>query len=116
MKMEVKTRRHIAAWLLLAVFLPTLIVSSVHVHPNCADTLQCSACVHHKAHSGHLTNGQAPIHACLLCQVFQLSFVAGTSAALLAPILRATSLSDAQGQDIVLRNIHPDDSRAPPFV
>lgn len=114
--MEVKTRRHWAAWLLLAVFLPMLVLSSVHVHTRCADTLQCSACVQHKAHSGHIMSGQAPLHDCVLCQVFHLTFLGGIAVSAPALCLLARGGHAERHQSIVLRNVHPHSSRAPPFV
>jgi len=58
------------------VFLPMLIMSSVHVHQT-ADPLdyECSGCVQHHCH-GHIAQLPASMHACVLCQFVSLPFLA----------------------------------------
>ena len=69
-------RRQISACVLLAVFLPMLIFSSLHIHeiPQTTDT-ECSDCVHHNCH-GHLTAMATWAHDCVLCQFLTLSMLA----------------------------------------
>jgi hypothetical protein len=69
----VKTiRRQISACILLAVFLPMLVFSSLHIHeiPQTTDT-ECSDCVHHNCH-GHLSVMATWAHDCVLCQFLTL--------------------------------------------
>ena len=73
---KVKTRRHIASWVLLAVFLPMLIMSSVHVHETTESLdYECSGCVQHHCH-GHIAQLPVSMHACVLCQFVSLPFLA----------------------------------------
>ena len=73
--MNVDRKRYIASWVLLAVFLPMLILSSVHVHESGGlFEEECNECVHHHCH-GHLGELTTTIHACVLCQFLTLSFV-----------------------------------------
>lgn len=75
--MRVETRRHIASWILLAVFLPMLVFSSLHQHhyeQQSIDT-ECSHCVNHKPHDGHLTMQTFTKHACVLCQILTFTFL-----------------------------------------
>lgn len=69
--------RHIASWLLLAVFVPILIVSSLHVHTasTTSSLTECADCVHHNCH-GHLSQMVSWSHECVLCQFLTLTFVA----------------------------------------
>ena len=70
-------KQHISSWLLLAVFVPMLLLSSVHVHDDIssvADT-ECTDCVHHDCH-GHLTQTVSWAHNCVLCQFLSLTFLA----------------------------------------
>ena len=47
-------RRHLYAWILLGVFLPMLVMASVHVHTAYEETaVSCPVCVHHVHHDGH---------------------------------------------------------------
>jgi len=74
---RMKQRRRWAAWVLLAVFVPMLMMSSLH-HHNAPGALQtvCPQCLHHIHHSGHLAAEQAGIDNCVLCQFQSLPFVA----------------------------------------
>ena len=75
------TRRKISTWILLAVFLPMLVLSSLHIHETTetADT-ECTDCVHHNCH-GHLTATATWAHDCVLCQFLTLTMVAATATA-----------------------------------
>ena len=73
---KLDTKRHIASWMLLAVFVPMLVLSSLHVHKassSVAET-ECSDCVHHNCH-GHLSQTGATIHDCVLCQFLTLKML-----------------------------------------
>ena len=70
-----KTKRHIASWLLLAVFVPMVVLSSVHIHET-GETIEtaCADCVHHSCH-GHLTAMATWAHDCVLCQFLTLTML-----------------------------------------
>lgn len=114
---EANMRRHISAWLLLAVFLPMLILSSTHIHNrgNAAEE-ECKQCVHHKVHSSHLSQAQAKICDCLLCQIQHLTFLSATPLAATIPCPLLYALPDDQGQQAVTGVLLINASRAPPFV
>lgn len=80
--MKMMRKRHIASWLLLAVFLPMLVFSSLHVHEehSVATEITCADCVHHSCH-GHLTQTASWAHDCVLCQFLTLTML---TAALMA--------------------------------
>lgn len=65
-------KRKIASLLLLAVFLPMLLVSSLHIHPSyeSAET-ECAECVNHNC-AGHITQQAIGMHQCVLCQFLTL--------------------------------------------
>ena len=75
-KMKQTAKRHIASWLLLAVFLPMLMLSSLHFH-EVSQTIEteCSDCVHHSCH-GHMTATASWSHDCVLCQFLTLLMLA----------------------------------------
>ena len=69
-----ETRRHIASWLLLAVFVPMLVLSSVHIHEiGEAIEMECTDCVHHSCH-GHIATATWA-HDCVLCQFLTLTML-----------------------------------------
>ena len=77
------TKRHIASWVLLAVYLPMLLVSSLHIHGTAdAHETECAECVQHQCH-GHLSQLSDGMHQCVLCQILTLTYVATAAGALL---------------------------------
>ena len=82
-RMNQETRRHIASWMLLAVFVPMLLLSSVHVHET-GETIEteCADCVHHNCH-GHLTAMATWAHDCVLCQFLTFSMLAAVMLAVM---------------------------------
>ncbi|MBO4663526.1 MAG: hypothetical protein J5663_03825 [Bacteroidaceae bacterium] len=77
--MKLTTKRHISAWMLLAVFVPMLLISSLHIHEE-SETAEeaCAECVHHHCY-GHLSQLTTTMHQCILCQFLTLSFVASSA-------------------------------------
>ena len=58
-------RAYYASWVLLAVFLPMVVLSSLHVHPE-AEGEPCHECIEHTVHNGHITAVKASVD-CPLC-------------------------------------------------
>lgn len=74
--MKLTTKRHISAVVLLAVFLPMLLLSSFHVHSEAyLEEGSCEECVHHVPHTGHFTSGTVCGFDCVLCQFLMLPFL-----------------------------------------
>ena len=111
----VKMKRYISAWVLLAVFVPMVLLSSLHTHDlESVAQDDCKECVAHHCH-GHFVEMTTTLHACVLCQFQTFSFVA---AAVFAVVLfhQLTKELIAQRQ----RDVHLDVCgipllRAPPF-
>ena len=60
-------RSYWSAWVLLLVFVPMVLLSSVHVHAELdGDAGVCSECLAHSVHKGHLTTLNAHVD-CPLC-------------------------------------------------
>lgn len=70
--MKMENRRYIASWLLLAVFVPMLLLSSVHMHESTESTeVTCIDCLHNHC-GGHLTQTTVHLDDCVLCQFLTL--------------------------------------------
>lgn len=81
--MNVITKRHIASWVLLAVYLPMLLFSSLHIHEaSDGGETACAECVHHQCH-GHLNQLSDGMHQCVLCQILTLTYIATATGAML---------------------------------
>ena len=73
-------KRQWNAWILLAVMLSMTVLSSLHVHPELSATADnCSQCVNHIPHDGHLSATSQGAHQCVLCQFLTLTFVAAAT-------------------------------------
>jgi len=72
---DLKKKRHIASWVLLAVFVPMLLLSSVHIHNRGQVAAVSHPCVHHHC-GGHLGQSTNTMDTCVLCQFLSLQFVA----------------------------------------
>ena len=113
--MRLDSRRHIASWLLLAVFVPMLVFSSLHVHEDgVAPALtECADCVHHSCH-GHLMQMATWTHDCVLCQFLTLTFVATAAVTLFVFHKVVSSGIDAQRLNVCVAYSGIVGLRAPP--
>ena len=69
-------RQHLSSVLLLAVFLPMLLLSSFHIHPEVyLEEDFCDECVHHEPHAGHFGIQTFCSFDCVLCQFLSLPFL-----------------------------------------
>jgi len=74
--MKETAKRYFSSWALLAVFLPMLLLSSFHVHPEAhVEGDDCEECVHHLPHAGHISNLTVCSFDCVLCQFLTLPFL-----------------------------------------
>ncbi|MBR1711848.1 MAG: hypothetical protein IJ722_00360 [Alloprevotella sp.] len=72
--MHIELRRRLSAWMLLAAFVPMLLLSSLHRHADWGGSV-CAECVQHQPHTGHLTQALGGVDDCLLCHFFSLSYL-----------------------------------------
>ena len=109
------TRRYYSAWVLLAVFLPMLVLSSLHVHPVSLEaTHRCEECVHHKHHSDHIGTMTTCSFDCVLCQFLTLPFLAATAVIFTANIHQHRSPLIVEDQRVVKQARGLVSLRAPP--
>lgn len=78
---HIRLRRQIGAWLSLAVFVPMLLLASLHSHPDFGGLAgdDCTYCFDHVPHDGHLSSPTVAVDDCVLCQFFSLTFVAAAT-------------------------------------
>lgn len=78
-----KLQRMWIARILLFVFVPMLLMSSLHVHESSSSrSVVCVECLHHIHHSGHFSVEHSGIDNCVLCQFQSLPYVAALLIAL----------------------------------
>ncbi|MBR1688928.1 MAG: hypothetical protein IJ710_10480 [Prevotella sp.] len=113
--MKLQTKRHISSILLLAVFVPMLIGSSLHLHraeASVADS--CTECVHHTPHAGHFGTSTPTIHACVLCQFLQYDYLAAPLLLAAASVALSTICPATRSRRNVGRTYDSHPLRAPP--
>ena len=115
--MRTGLKQRLSAWLLLAVFLPMLMLSALHTHavaPTSADA--CVECVHHQPHAGHLTASTVTLSDCVLCQFFSLQYLEAAAVTLIVAVSLVVMSSLAVVQGCPSRPLTLHTSRAPPYL
>jgi len=105
-------KRRILSLLLLAVFLPAVLASSLHRHPH-EEEFSCVDC-HHA--SGHLLPGEAGLDDCVLCHFLGLPYIAALAATVLPLVVRLKTVYGAPEQDVPAVRLRHNRSRAPPIL
>ena len=105
------------ARILLAVFLPMLLCSMIHVHQEAAEsTATCDACQHHMQHHSHLVDLHNGTDHCVLCQFLSSPFVGGITTEV-APIYTDVHASAVHWQSFYNTFFtHPFLNRGPPTL
>ena len=70
-----KRREQISAWIMLSVFVPMLLLSSLHIHTIPSVPINCDECVEHVHHAGHITQYDDPVDDCVLCRFLNQRYV-----------------------------------------
>ena len=112
--MNVPAKRQISAWLLLSVYLPMLLLSSLHIHDSGVEReATCHECVQHQCH-GHLSQFSGDLHQCVLCQILTLTYVATAAGAMLFLLPKRLVGYARFSQATCLRSCHSVRLRGPP--
>jgi hypothetical protein len=100
---NVRRKRNMASWLLLAVFVPMLLLSSLHIHgyEQSADDL-CTECVHHHC-GGHLGQQTLSLDNCLLCQFLTLPMAVAACLAAVTLFTTIVRLTHAQCREHICK-------------
>ena len=112
-----RLKRQIASWVLLAVFVPKTILSSIHIHHTGTDSdVDCTQCVDHHC-SGHLSQQHDGVHQCVLCQFLTLPLAVATAVAV--TFVSPSAIRAAVGHGachIIYRGERANCLRAPPVL
>lgn len=95
-----------------------LLFASLHTHQQEQRlmTTECSACLHHIHHNGHLSSNTFTIDHCVLCTFLALPFVAGTQLTVLTVCGFAFSLGYKASYTLCLRKQRVCALRGPPML
>ena len=110
-------RRVFASRVLLAVFLPMLLVSFFHIHDYQSNTEnECVQCVNHQPHSGHFTTTHMGVHDCVICQMCHLAFGAATVLATVHILTLTLCVLTDRSSLLPIGSIAYKSTRAPPYI
>lgn len=96
--MNVVTRRQsIDSWVLLAIYVPMLLMASLHVHVRPLGTNEeCAECIAHHCH-GHLSQTATWAHDCVFCQFLSQTMLPAT---VIAVVLFVEIISERQAGSV----------------
>ncbi len=107
-------QRLFSAWMLLAVFVPMLLLSSLHVHEQASHSgASCTACVDHHC-GGHLDQQSMQLHDCVLCQFVSLPYLCAAATSAILFIRKATAYIEPGNQLCPTAPVGINTCRAPP--
>lgn len=109
-------QRRITARLLLSVFVPMLLLASLHHHGALTDVENtCVQCEHHQPHDGHMSSQSVSLHDCVLCQFTTLPFlrVSDVTVAVVSHVKAVAVVS--LSQEVVVGAVSAHAGRAPPY-
>ena len=111
-------KQRLFAWILLSVYVPMVLLASLHVHTlnefsKAVDCDQCHTAVHH---SGHITTSNHHIDECLSCRFLstQIDVPRTVASFVLKPV--AAHLEFFLACDPVVMVVAEPSLRAPPFL
>ena len=112
--MKIQLRRHISAWILLSVFLPAVVMMSLHRHGESGD-YGCVECVKHLPHADHI--GQQTVHfsECLVCDFSAQPYLSGVVSSFSHFSEYLALATFFRQPELLHRSAGPVALRAPPF-
>ena len=114
----VTRKQRLFAWVMLSVYVPMVLLASLHVHSlndfsKAIDCEQCHTAVHH---SGHITASNHHIDECLSCRFLSTQIDVPRMVADLVVKQTADHLEFYLPNELVVRAVVHPSLRAPPFV
>ena len=114
----VTRRQRLFAWMILSVYVPMVLLASLHVHSfneysKAIDCDQCHTAVHH---SGHITAGSHNIDECLSCRFLSTQIDVPRTVTCHVAKQVAVHLEFFLATAPIVRAVAHPSLRAPPFV
>ena len=111
-------KQRLFAWMILSVYVPMVLLASLHVHSindfsRAVDCDQCHTAVHH---SGHITAGNHHIDECLSCRFLSTQIDVPRTVTSLVVKQVTTQLEYYLAGDPVVRVVAQPSLRAPPSM
>ena len=112
---RIEWRRIWMSRILLAVFVPMLLLSVLHIHTEgFADDSGCVECMHHVRHS-HLSTTDFCSLQCVLCQFQTLPFIVAGLTIICIPLVAQGPITSSVRHGVIARSAEVISLRAPPI-
>ena len=113
---HINHRRTWMSRILLAVFVPMLMLSALHIHTEgYADDSGCDACMHHVRHS-HVSTAGFCIGQCVLCQFQSLPLIIAVLTAFSVPFTAHIQVITSIRYGVLSHTAEATSLRAPPLL
>jgi len=114
----ISRKQRLFAWILLSVYVPMVLLASLHVHSindfsRAVDCDQCHTAVHH---SGHITTSNHHIDECMSCRFLSTQIDVPRTVTSLVVKQVITHLEYYLAGDPVVRVVAQPSLRAPPSI
>ncbi len=111
-------KQRLFAWMILSVYVPMVLLASLHVHTvndfsRAVDCDECHTAVHH---TGHITAAPHHIDECLSCRFLSTQIDVPRTVAILVVKPVAVHLEYFLASEPVVRVVAQPSLRAPPFI
>ena len=115
---EPNRRQRFFAWIMLLVYLPMVLSSSVHVHSlqEFSESIDCHQCETGLHHSGHITTDTPHHDECLSCRFLGTQVVAPKAQELDQDNQQAVKVEFCQVTESFSRSVAHPSLRAPPVL
>ena len=114
---DIGRRQQLFAWVLLSVYVPMLLLASLHVHPlNENAIVECRECQGDVHHPGHITAVEVHHDDCLLCRFLTTQVDAPKEADGIVVSQAVDKTTFYHAADPVLMAVAHPTLRAPPFI
>ena len=116
--LEPSRRQQFFAWVMLLVYLPMVLLSSVHVHSlqEFSESVDCYQCQTGLHHCGHITTATPHHDACLLCRFLGTQVITPEKQDLGHHIQPAVTVEFCQLTEPFSRSVTHPSLRAPPVL
>lgn len=112
-----RTFRHIASIVLLAAYLPMVVLSSLHIHHETIDNVEnCADCANHVAHPGHIDTMHHHQSDCQYCLFLSLNYDVQAAEQSMAPYPMLEVVAPMSSSPMLPIHHGVPHSHAPPFV
>ena len=115
---DLNGRQRLFAWIILSVYVPMVLLSSLHFHALCdySDVVDCDLCHTAVHHSGHITNSLQQHDECCSCRFLSTLVDVPKTLLCFVPKQPVAKIEFTFAAEPVIAVVPQPSLRAPPFI